>query len=200
VSRVAPVSVVLAGVGGQGIVLASTIVARAAILAGFQVKTNEVHGMAQRGGSVIAQVRYGPEVHSPLVSEGTACVLASLEQIEALRNANYLAPEGLAVVSRQRALPATVSAGRAVYPADVEARLRRTFNRLIYLDAEGMAVRCGSVRVANVVVLGALSTGLDLPADTWHAAVSSCVPEKYRELNIRAFQAGREGATSAASS
>jgi indolepyruvate ferredoxin oxidoreductase, beta subunit len=185
-------SVVLVGVGGQGILLASEIVARTAMNAGHDVKTNEVHGMAQRGGSVIAQIRYGEEVHSPLVAAGTARVLGALERIEALRYAQYLAADGLAVVSDQTVIPVTVSMGAATYPDDAEARLRSTFPRLIYLEAAGRAVELGNLRAANVVVLGALSTGLDLPVDAWREAVASCVPPKHRELNLKAFDVGRE--------
>ena len=114
----------MVGVGGQGILLATQITARAAIANGHDVKTNEVHGMAQRGGSVVAQIRFGEQVFSPLVPEGSAQVLASLERIEALRFAGYLSPDGLAVVSTQAIVPVTVSSGQAAYPADAEARLR----------------------------------------------------------------------------
>ncbi|MGC9515358.1 indolepyruvate oxidoreductase subunit beta [Methanocrinis sp.] len=183
--------VVLVGVGGQGILLASEIAARAAILAGYQVKTNEVHGMAQRGGSVIAHVRYGTEVFSPTVPEGTADVLGALEQIEALRYAHYAAPGGLAVVSAQAVVPVTVSSGAAVYPEDVADRLRRAFPRLVYFDAAERAVELGDVRAANIVLLGALSRGLDLPAEAWEGAIRSSVKEKHRDLNLRAFEIGR---------
>jgi indolepyruvate ferredoxin oxidoreductase beta subunit len=188
------VSVVLAGVGGQGILLASEIVARTAMLAGHDVKTNEVHGMAQRGGAVIAQIRYGQEVHSPLVAEGSAAVLGSLERIEALRHVRYLAPDGLAVVNSQVIVPVTVSMGQASYPQDAEPRLRETFDRLIYVDAGKTAAELGNVRSANVVVLGALSTGLDLPVDRWREAIAACVPERFVELNLKAFEAGRGAA------
>ena len=169
------VSVVLAGVGGQGILLASEIVARAAMAAGFDVKTNEVHGMAQRGGSVIAQIRYGPEVFSPLVAQGTARVLGALERIEALRQHSFLAPDGLAVVSSQAIVPVTVSSGQATYPADVEERLRAAFPRLVYVDAVEKATELGNLRAANVVVLGAMAHALDLPDDAWHEAIRSSV-------------------------
>lgn len=184
-------SVVLVGVGGQGILLASEIVARAAMNAGFQVKTNEVHGMAQRGGSVVAQIRYGSEVHSPLVEEGSARVLASLERIEALRFAQYLAPDGLAVVSSQMTIPVTVSMGAARYPEDAEDRVRVAFPRLIYLDAVKLAEELGSARVANVIIVGAVSRGLALAEDAWREAVASSVPERFRDLNMQAFEAGR---------
>jgi indolepyruvate ferredoxin oxidoreductase, beta subunit len=184
-------SVVLVGVGGQGILLASEIVARAAMIAGFAVKTNEVHGMAQRGGSVIAQIRFGKEVFSPLVAEGTARVLGALERIEGIRFAHYLAPGGLAVVSSQAIIPVTVSSGQAVYPTDTQERLRAIFPRLIYVDAATLATRVGNIRASNVVVLGALSTGLDLPVEAWHEAVARSVPPKHKDLNLRAFEEGR---------
>jgi indolepyruvate ferredoxin oxidoreductase beta subunit len=182
--------IVLVGVGGQGILLATQIVARAAIVAGHDVKTNEVHGMAQRGGSVVAQVRYGRHVYSPLVPEGTAQVLASLEKIEALRLARYLAWDGLAVVSSQSIIPVTVSSGQATYPADAEARLRAAFKRLAYIDAIAGAEKLCDSRVANVILLGAMSTALDLPQECWTEAISQCVKPAYREVNVRAFQEG----------
>jgi indolepyruvate ferredoxin oxidoreductase beta subunit len=186
------VSVVLAGVGGQGILLASEIIAQAAMNAGFDVKTNEVHGMAQRGGSVIGQIRYGKEVHSPLVAKGTAQVLCSLEQAEALRYADYLAAGALAVVNAQQITPVTVSMGAAKYPDNVEQKLRDQFPRLIFFDASKKAIELGNIRSANVVLLGALSTGLDLPMEAWHSAISSCVKKQYQELNLKAFEEGRK--------
>ena len=185
------VSIVLAGVGGQGILLASDIVAHAAIQAGFDVKTNEVHGMAQRGGSVIAQVRYGQTVHSPLVPEHSARVLGALEKVEAIRFAHYLAPDGLAVVSSQEVIPVTVSTGESVYPGDAEARLTRLFPRLIYVDAVERARDLGDVRTANTLLLGALSTGLELPVEAWTSALAACVREKHLRINQEAFNLGR---------
>ncbi len=184
-------SVVLAGVGGQGILLASEILAKAAMAAGYDVKTNEVHGMAQRGGSVVAQVRFGAEVHSPLVARGTARVLGSLEQVEALRFWEYLAQNGLAVVNAQAVVPVTVSSGSAKYPEDVEARLRRAFSRLVYMNAAEEALKLGDIRAANTVLLGAISKGLDLPIDAWQEAIASSVKAKIVDLNIRTFELGR---------
>jgi indolepyruvate ferredoxin oxidoreductase beta subunit len=182
---------VLAGVGGQGILLATQIAAQAALAGGHDVKTNEVHGMAQRGGSVVAQIRFGEKVYSPLVPEGTAQVLASLERIEALRFASFLAPDGLAVVSRQAIVPVTVSSGQATYPSDVEERLKATFRRLAYIDAVAVAERLCDVRVANVVLMGALSTALPLPQGCWSEAISQCVKPAFREINTLAFEEGR---------
>jgi indolepyruvate ferredoxin oxidoreductase beta subunit len=183
--------IVFVGVGGQGILLATQIAARAAMIAGFDVKTNEVHGMAQRGGSVVAQVRFGRKVASPLVPEGTASVLASLERIEALRYVDLLAPDGLAVVSSQQIVPVTVSSGAASYPEDAKERLSRVFPRLLYVDAVGMAGDLGDIRAANVVLLGAISTALSLDEKSWRRAIEEIVKPAYLELNEKAFQAGR---------
>ena len=184
-------SIVLVGVGGQGILLASEILARAAMLEGHEVKTNEVHGMAQRGGSVVAQVRYGPVVYSPLVAKGTAQVLGALEQIEALRFAEYLRPDGLAVVNAQAIVPVSVSSGSARYPVDVESRLKAAFPRLAYIQASEEAASLGSMQATNIVVLGAMSKGLDLPEKAWQEAIAASVKEKFLDLNLKAFEKGR---------
>ncbi|MDO4549784.1 MAG: indolepyruvate oxidoreductase subunit beta [Planctomycetia bacterium] len=185
-------SIVLAGVGGQGILLASEICAQAASFAGFDVKTNEVHGMAQRGGSVVAQIRYGAQVHSPLVSRGEAEVLMSMERIEALRYAEFLKPDGLAVVNSQVIVPVTVSSGTAVYPENAEERLRAAFSHLIYFDANQIAVQLGSPRSANVVLLGALATALtDISGQFWLDAIRRCVKPAYVDINLQAFRLGQ---------
>jgi indolepyruvate ferredoxin oxidoreductase, beta subunit len=184
-------SIVLAGVGGQGILLAAQIIARAALAAGHDVKTNEVHGMAQRGGSVVAQIRFGEKVYSPLVPEGSAAVLGSLERIEALRMKGYLAPDGLAVVSQQAIIPVTVSSGQATYPADAEERLRAAFPRLVYVDAISVAEKLCEPRVANVILLGAMSIALPLSAECWAESIAQCVKPAFRDINTRAFEEGR---------
>ncbi|MFA5292536.1 MAG: indolepyruvate oxidoreductase subunit beta [Phycisphaerae bacterium] len=185
-------SVVLSGVGGQGILLASEITANTAMLADFDVKTNEVHGMAQRGGSVLAQIRYGKKVYSPLVAKGTAKVLVALEQIEALRFSDYLAPGGVAVVNSQAIIPVTVSSGAAKYPQNVRQKLEDVFDKLVFIDAAKIAIEAGNIRAANVVLLGAMSNHLDLPIDCWLKAIESAVKDKYAELNKKAFYAGRD--------
>ncbi len=187
--------IVMVGVGGQGILLAAQIAARAALIAGHDVKTNEVHGMAQRGGSVVAQIRFGKKVYSPLVPVGSAQVLLSMERIEALRFAELLSVDGLAVVSRQAIVPVTVSSGQATYPADAEDRLRRRFRRLAYVDAVGVGEKLCDTRVANVVLLGAMSSALSLPEDAWAEAISQCVKPKFRDINVQAFKEGLALAT-----
>ena len=188
------VSVVVVGVGGQGILLASEIIAQTAVNAGFDVKTNEVHGMAQRGGSVVAQIRYGKKVYSPLVAQGTASVLGSLERAECLRYLDYLLPDGLAVVSSQRMIPVTVSSGAMSYPEFGREQLQRIFPRLIYIDTVEKATELGNARAANTILLGAMSTRLDLPVEAWQDAIGRCVKEKFVEMNLQAFKIGRQKA------
>ncbi len=185
------ISVVLVGVGGQGILLASEILAQTAMLAGYDVKTNEVHGMAQRGGSVMAQVRYGRKVHSPLIEEGTAVALASLEQIEGLRAAHYLQPGGLAVISSQQVVPVTVSSGVAEYPQDVLQRLNTVFSNLSVVDAVSIAENAGNTRAANVAVMGALSNGLEFTEELWFEAIRKSVKPAFVDLNIEVFKQAR---------
>ncbi|GHT25611.1 indolepyruvate oxidoreductase [Planctomycetales bacterium] len=185
-------SVVLVGVGGQGILLASEITAQAAVAAGLDVKTNEVHGMAQRGGSVIAQIRYGEKVHSPLVPAHSARVLGSLERIEGLRNIDFLADDGLAVISTQQIIPVTVSSGGVPYPDVDEKLLQRYFRQLIYVDAVKIATELGNIKAANTILLGAMSVHLDLPEDAWYTAIRKSVKEKFVDVNLRAFSEGRK--------
>ncbi|MDR1924870.1 MAG: indolepyruvate oxidoreductase subunit beta [Planctomycetaceae bacterium] len=183
-------SVVLVGVGGQGILLASEIVAQTAVFAGFDVKTNEVHGMAQRGGSVIAQIRFGQKVFSPLVPKRTAQVLVSLERIEGLRNIDYLADDGFAIVSSQKIIPVTASTGGVVYPDIDEELLAKYFPRLVYLDAVDAAAKLGNPKTANTILLGITAKKLNLPIQAWEEAIKKSVKEKFIDLNIKAFQHG----------
>ncbi|MBO7741013.1 MAG: indolepyruvate oxidoreductase subunit beta [Victivallales bacterium] len=183
-------SILMCGVGGQGILLASEITARAAIEAGFCIKTNEVHGMAQRGGSVVACVRFGSEVHSPLIEPGSASILLALEPVEALRCHQYLSPEGTAVVSTQQVIPITVSSGAAQYP-DIESALPGVFPRLRLLDAPAMAAELGEPRAANLVLLGGIAANLpQIPREAWNKAITACVKPKSLEVNLKAFEAG----------
>lgn len=185
-------NVYLSGVGGQGILLAAKVIADAAAGAGFDVAANEIHGMAQRGGSVTAQIRYAPVVHSPLILEGTADVLGALEHIEALRCAHFLRPGGFAAVSKYSLVPVSVSSGGAVYPNDVEARLRRLFPKLCYCDCTSRAIEMGDARLANTMLVGILSSALgDIPVAAWHQAIRGRVREPLQDRNIEAFDVGR---------
>ncbi|OQC12230.1 MAG: indolepyruvate oxidoreductase subunit beta [Lentisphaerae bacterium ADurb.Bin082] len=184
-------NIVLCGVGGQGILLSAKIIASAAELTGFEVTTHEIHGMAQRGGSVTAQIRYGRNVHSPLILEGQADVLASLEACEALRFGHYLRPGGLAVVSSQRLIPVTVSTGQARYPENLDKRLQQAFPRLILRDFCALASGLGDVRMSNTIMLGALAAELaEITTETWNEAIKLCLKPAFLNSNLAAFQAG----------
>jgi len=191
------VNFVLAGVGGQGTLLASNILADVALAAGLDVKKSEVHGMAQRGGSVISHVRWHPErVYSPIVGVGEADILLAFEKLEALRFAHYLREGGTAVINDMALVPITVSAGGAVYPDDAHlgpalAAVRAT---MITVPGERLAQEAGNVKAANVVLLGALSTLLPLSEELWWSCLEQRVPKKFLDLNRQAFAAGRAAA------
>lgn len=185
----------LAGVGGQGTILASDVLAEVALAAGLDVKKSEVHGMAQRGGSVNTHVRWNAgQVHSPLIGEGEADILLAFEEAEALRYARYLRQGGVVVVNRQAIKPITVTSGGAHYPSEEELRAvyDRITDRFHLVPGAELAEKLGNARAANVVLLGVLSSFFDLPAETWLAVIEKRVPPRYVELNRQAFFAGRE--------
>lgn len=184
-------NVFLAGVGGQGIVLASRILCELAFAAGCDVKQNEVHGLSQRGGSVTGHVRWGGNVFSPVIMEGEAHYLYALEELEALRWAHILSPGGTILVNRQRILPSSVTLDGATYPQDIMERLAE-YGRVVAVPAYDIAKELKNSRVANIVLLGAMSVCLDnFTLANWRAAVTARVPAKYRELNLTAFERGR---------
>lgn len=181
----------LVGVGGQGTLLASEILCQVALLAGKDVKKSEVHGMAQRGGSVVSQVRVGEKVYSSQIGVGETDILVSFEKLEALRFAHFLSPDGVALVNDQEIKPVTVSSGQAEWPADLDDRLASTFNKLELVPALKIAQELGNVRVVNVVMIGALSNHLEIDDSTWREAITALVKPKFLELNLKAFDAGK---------
>ena len=185
-------SILLTGVGGQGILFAAGIIASAAEAAGFNVTTNEIHGMAQRGGSVTAQVRYGEGSFAPLAVSGSIDVIAAMEHIEAVRYAHWLKPGGLAAVAKTSVIPVTVTTGACTYPSDVEARLHAVFPRLIYIDCNTLAQELGNIRLANTILTGALSNGLpEISEDNWRTGLLARVKKGFEEANLTAFTKGR---------
>ncbi|MGD2041478.1 MAG: indolepyruvate oxidoreductase subunit beta [Anaerolineae bacterium] len=188
-------SFLLAGVGGQGTILASNVLAEVALVAGFDVKKSEVHGMAQRGGSVNTHVRWDADhVYSPLIGLGEADILLVFERAEALRYAEFLKPGGVAVINRHTIEPITVTSGGAQYPteADLEATYCKITNECHLVPGTQIAKELGNARAANVVLLGALSTFLDVPPETWLETIGAQVPPKYVDLNRQAFLEGRQ--------
>ncbi len=185
----------LAGVGGQGTILASNVLAETGLAAGFDVKKSEVHGMAQRGGSVNTHVRWDVEkVYSPLVSLGEADILLVFERAEALRYAEFLKPGGVAIVDGHTIEPITVTSGGAHYPTEEELKAvyAELTDRLHLVPGTAAAKELGNARVANVVLLGAFSTFVDVPVETWQDVIEARVPPRYVELNRQAFLRGRE--------
>lgn len=186
--------VILAGVGGQGNVLSARILAETALAVGYDVKASEVHGMAQRGGSVICMVRWGEKVLSPLIPRGRADFILIYELLEGLRFLEYLKPGGTAVVNDYRLDPLSVLRGDAVYPEDALENIRSAAGRCLVLRAREMAAEVSSPRVLGSVMLGALSGFLDFPVGAWEDAVRRLVPPRAREANLRAFDMGRRAA------
>ena len=185
-----PVDVLMVGVGGQGTILASKVLAAAARAVGYDVKVSEIHGMAQRGGSVVTQVRLGEKVHSPLISEGEADVILAFEQLEALRWLAYLKPGGTVIINNQQIYPVPVLAGAAEYPADIIGQIKGRINNVVVLDALQQAVRCGNAKAANVVLLGAMARVMPIKEEIWREALAATVPPKFLEVNNAAFTAG----------
>ena len=184
-------SVMIVGVGGQGSLLASKLLGNVLLSRGFDVKVSEVHGMSQRGGSVVTYVRYGEKVYSPIVAEGEADAIVSFERLEAARWLPYLKEGGRLIVNDQRIDPMPVITGAAEYPSGVVEKLKSTGANVLALDALSLAEEAGSAKAVNVVLMGVLSSLLDIPEEAWQASLEACVPAKFLELNRRAFALGR---------
>jgi len=185
-------SILFAGVGGQGIVLASKIVAKTAFNAGLMVKESELHGMAQRGGSVVSHVRFGSEVYSPLIPRGKADILVALEELEGLRYAAYLRLGGRVIINRKQVLPSTINDGAPEYPGDVRERFEAMGIAVDTVNALEIAKALGNLKVENIIIVGLLSRYLPLPLPAWEAAIRESVPPKTIDINMQGFQKGRE--------
>ncbi len=185
-------NLLLVGVGGQGILLASEVISQAAMMQGFDVKKSEVHGMAQRGGIVSSHVRYAERVYSPLISKGSADIILSFEKAEAGRWTEYLSPDGEIVTATTEIVPPIIHVMGKQYPHDVLDKMRAQNLRVLAIDAASVAERLGNIRAMNVVLLGAMSSKLDFTEETWKEAIKSRVPKKHIELNLKAFDEGRK--------
>ena len=182
-------TVMLCGVGGQGTILAADVLAKVAAASGLSVKLSEVHGMAQRGGSVDTVVKFGDEVHSPVTDPGQVDHLVAFEMIEAARRVHYVKPEGRLLVNSRTIQPLPVLIGALPRATGLEAMLAS--EGAIFLDAEEIACVAGSPKSANVVLMGGLSEGLSFPQETWLEVIAARVPPKTVEANLRAFELGR---------
>ena len=182
-------NIMIVGVGGQGTLLTSRILGGITRQAGFDVKISEVHGMAQRGGSVVTYVRYGEKVAEPIVEEGQADVLIAFERLEALRYAHFLKKDGVLIVNDQRMDPMPVAIGLAEYPENIIETLKEKHN-VIDLDAQKLALEIGNARVFNTIIIGVAAKKMEFAKEDWIKVIESTVPAKTIDINVKAFEAG----------
>ena len=185
-------NVMIVGVGGQGSLLASKLLGRLLLTKGYDIKVSEVHGMSQRGGSVVTYVRFGEKVYSPVIHKGEADYIVSFELLEAARWTEYLKPGGKIVVSTQQINPMPVITGAAQYPEELVAKMREANLDVDAFDALKLAEEAGSSKAVNIVLMGRLSKYFDFTMDEWMEAIEKSVPAKFLELNKKAFKLGRE--------
>ena len=184
-------NILMVGVGGQGVILASEILSEVMMCAGYDVKKSEVHGMAQRGGSVSTHVRFGSKVYSPLIKKGDADILFSFEVLESVRYLDFLKKDALIIVNNQKVLPPSVTLGADAYPDNIPEILRERFSKVDMVDALEIAKRAGNSRALNVAFLGALSRYIEVEEDMWKEVIASMLPPKLVEVNTKAFRLGR---------
>ena len=187
------VNIMIVGVGGQGSLLASKLLGRLLLDEGYDVKVSEVHGMSQRGGSVVTYVRYGDKVYSPLITEGEADFIVSFEKLEAARWASCLRPGGTVIVNSQEIDPMPVITGSASYPSEILDELRGKGVNVDEVDALTIALEAGGAKAVNIVLMARLAKYLDVPYDNWIAAIGNSVAAKFRDLNEKAFSLGYNG-------
>jgi indolepyruvate ferredoxin oxidoreductase, beta subunit len=181
-------SILMVGVGGQGIIRASDILSTVLMKSGFDVKKSEVHGMAQRGGCVSSHVRYGKKVYSPLTRKGDVDVMLSFEKLETLRYLDYMRSNGVIIINEEEIYPPSVNLGEAPYPHEIEDIIRKYFNEIHFLNATKLALNEGDQRMANTIMLGALSPYLDIGLDTWEDVFRTDFPPKVAEKNYSVFK------------
>ena len=184
-------NILIAGVGGQGVLLTSKIIAEAALLAGLDVKQSEVHGMAQRGGSVLSQVRIGQKVFSPIVAEGEADLLVGFEPLETARYLHFLRDTGMVIYNTRTIGTIGVSIGKEAYPADINETIRKHAAKVHAFDATELAVGVGEKRAVNLVLVGAMLKSLPIDEKIVDQAIVNSVPKKLLEINKKAFLAGK---------
>jgi len=187
-------NILLCGVGGQGILLASELIAFALLASGMDAKKSEVHGMAQRGGSVEAHLRYGEKVYSPLIEPGTVDVLIALETMEAMRYLPYLHKNSTVIINTQKIMPPAVATGKTEYPDNIISGLESRGLKVIPIDGYGIAKKAGNVKAANVSLVGALSSILPIPEETFIKIIKEKVPARFLDVNLEVFQEGRKAA------
>jgi indolepyruvate ferredoxin oxidoreductase beta subunit len=184
-------NIMIVGVGGQGSLLASKLLGHLLLSQGYDVKVSEVHGMSQRGGSVVTYVRYGDKVYSPVIDKGEADYIVSFEILEAARWLPFLKKDGQIVTNTQQIDPMPVITGAAEYPEDLVSKLKETGAKVDALDCLSLAEQAGSAKAVNIVLLGRLSHYFDLPEEAWMKSLEANVPPKFLEMNKKAFELGK---------
>ena len=184
------INILIVGVGGQGTLLTSRILAQVAVDLGYDVKVSEIHGMAQRGGSVVSQVRYGEKIYSPIISKGDADIILAFEKLEAARWLDYLKPDGMIIINDDRVDPLPVMSGKLKYPEDIDQRIGQMVDKTMVVDASSIAIECGNVRAANVVLVGILAAAIGIPEAEVEKAIHAMVPPKALDINVKAFKQG----------
>ena len=184
-------NIIIVGVGGQGSLLASKLLGQLLLSEGYDVKVSEVHGMSQRGGSVITYVRFGDKVYSPVVDKGEADFIVSFEILETARWISCLKPSGQIVTNTQQIDPMPVITGAATYPENLVEKMRAKGFKVDAMDCLSLAKKAGSAKAVNIVLLGRLSHYFDIPQESWQAALKACVPAKFLEMNLKAFELGK---------
>lgn len=185
-------NILLVGVGGQGTILTSKILSKGFVEYGYDVKMAEIHGMSQRGGTVTTQIRYGEKVYSPVIEKGTADIIVSFEKSEALRFLDYLKKDGILIVNDYGIKPITVSVGMSSYPESLREYYEKTVDNVHFINANKIADELGNSKVMNIVLLGILVKMLKLDDIEWKRLIEESVPEKARELNVKAFDEGHK--------
>ncbi len=184
-------NIMIVGVGGQGSLLASKLLGHLLLKYGYDVKVSEVHGMSQRGGSVVTYVRYGDKVYSPVIDKGEADFIVSFELLEAARWTEYLKEDGKMVVNTQQTDPMPVITGAMAYPTDLVKKMKDLGLFVDAIDCLALAAEAGSLKAVNIVLMGRLSKYFDFPEADWKQAITECVPAKFVEMNLKAFDLGR---------
>jgi len=183
-------NILIVGVGGQGVILASNALSEVAMASGFDVKKNEAHGQSQRGGTVPSHIRYGKRVYSPIIGRGEADLVLAFEELEGLRFAHFLKSDGIMILNQQRIYPPRVSSGLDKYPEDVVSILRENGIKTVEVDALELANKLGNLLVVSTVLLGVMSKYLEFSKKEWIDVIRRLVPKKHQEVNLEAFKAG----------
>ncbi|HEY9187136.1 MAG TPA: indolepyruvate oxidoreductase subunit beta [Bacteroidota bacterium] len=186
------INILICGVGGQGILLAGELLGDVALRSGYDVKKSEIHGMAQRGGSVVSHIRFGEKIYSPIIKKGDADFIFSFERMETLRYLNYLKPDGAIIVNNQKISPTNISIKSSSYPEDIESICKTKCKTFKSVDAISIAEQIGNIKTTNTVMIGVLSSFLDFDLKLWDETFHKLIPKKHLDINLKAFNMGRQ--------